>query len=153
MIMTPKTSFLTCVAALALGFAGCSQKEPDAVAADDANKAAATTSDAASRSAEITRVEGTKADDAAKAVETAKAADAAKALDNPKADGLIDKARGLVAEQKFSDALGVLQQLAGQTLSGAQQKRVDGLKEEIQKALAAKTGENAAGTVEGLLKK
>jgi hypothetical protein len=76
-----------------------------------------------------------------------------KAADSAKTQGLIDKAKSLIAESKFSDASSVLQQLTGQTLSGDQAKLVDALKEQIQKALAAKATDNAAGAAGNLFKK
>jgi hypothetical protein len=82
-----------------------------------------------------------------------KTAETAKAADSGKAQGLIDKAERPVAEGKFSDASSVLQQLAEETLSSDQAKLVDGMKQQIQKALAAKATENATGTVGNLLKK
>ena len=68
---------------------------------------------------------------------------------------LIDKAKSHVAAGQYAEAMKVLQQLAGQKLSGNQQGVVDGLKAQIQKALgatsAAPTG--AAGAADSLLKK
>jgi len=94
---------------------------------------------------EAARVEAAK-DEAAKVA-------AAKAADSAKVQGLIDKVKSLIAEGKFTDASSVLQQLAGQSLSGDQAKLVDGLKEQIQKALVAKAAENAAGSAGNLLKR
>jgi Arc/MetJ-type ribon-helix-helix transcriptional regulator len=65
---------------------------------------------------------------------------------------LIDKAKSLIAEGKFSDASSVLQQLTGLSLTSEQTKLVDGLKEQIQKALAAKAAGDAAGAAGGFLK-
>lgn len=150
---------LTLAAAFALGLAGCSKNEPATPTADSANKAAET----AGRVADAAKTEAAKAADATKA-EAANVADAAKsgaantaeaanAAANAKAQGLIDKAKSLIAESKFSDASSVLQQLAGQVLSGDQQKLVDALKAQIQKALAAKATGDAAGAAGNLLKK
>ena len=94
---------------------------------------------------EAARVEAAK-DEAAKAA-------AAKAADNAKAQGLIDKVKSLIAEGKFTEASSVLQQLAGQSLSSDQAKLVDGLKEQIQKALVAKATADAAGSAGNLLKR
>jgi hypothetical protein len=165
--MIKGTLVLTLATALALGLAGCSKSEPVTPTADDANKAAAATADAAAKTAEAAKAEAAKTAEAAKA-EAAKAADVAKAeaarvadaakadaaktSDNAKTQGLIDKAKSLVAESKFSDASSVVQQLAGLSLTSEQQKLVDGLKEQIQKALAAKATENAAGAAGNLLK-
>jgi len=117
---------------------------------------------AAEKAAEAARAEAEKATTAAKA-EAARTADvakaeaakveAAKAADSAKTQGLIVKATSLVAEGKFADASSALQKLAGQSLSGDQQKLVDNLKEQVQKALAAQAAANAANSVGNLLKK
>jgi hypothetical protein len=99
---------------------------------------------------EAARVEAARVE--AARVEAAKAAEAAKSADNSKFQGLIDKAKSLIAENKLSDASSVLQQLAGQSLSGEQQKVVDGLKAQIQKALIAKAAGDAAGSAGNLLR-
>ncbi len=170
----------TIAAALALGLAGCSKNESVTPVADDANKATNSTAEAVARAeaakVEAARVETAKAEaakaeakaeadkvEAAKAeaarVEAARAeaartkAEAVSAAQSVKDQGLIDKAKGLVAENKLSEASGALQQLAGRTLTPEQTKLVDGLKEQIQKALAANATENAAGAVGNLLKK
>ena len=160
--MKHKTLLLTLAAALAFGLAGCSKNETGTTATDDANKAANSAADAAAKTAEAAKVEAAKTDQATKAeaaktaeaakVEAAKAdqaakVEAAKAADNAKAQELIDKAKNLVAEAKFSDASSVLQQLTGLSLTDEQTKLVAGLKEQIQKALAAKAAADAAGAI------
>ena len=160
--MKHKTLLLTLAAALAFGLAGCSKNETGTTATDDANKAANSAADAAAKTAEAAKVEAAKTDQATKAeaaktaeaakVEAAKAdqaakVEAAKAADNAKAQELIDKAKNLVAEAKFSDASSVLQQLTGLSLTDEQTKLVAGLKEQIQKALAAKAAADAAGGI------
>lgn len=144
--MKLKKISLTLAAALGLALAGCSKSEPATPTAADANKAADSTADAVAKTAEAAKAQAAKAAEAANA-------EAAKAADNSKAQELIDKAKSLVAENKFADASSVLQQLGGQSLSGEQQKLVDGLKEQIQKALAAKATAAAAGAAGNLLKK
>jgi colicin import membrane protein len=177
-IMKQKTLLLTLAAVLALGLAGCSKNESVTPAADDANKAASSAADAAAKTAEAAKVEAAKVAEATKAeaaktaeaakveaaktaeaakVEAAKAdqatkAEAAKVAEAAKAQGLIDKAKSLVAEGKFSDASSVLQQLTGLSLTDEQKKLVDGLKEQIQKALAAKAAADAAGAAGNLLR-
>jgi hypothetical protein len=178
--MKLKQISLSVAAMLALGLAGCNKNEPAMTSADDAAKTAETArieaakvadaaKDEAAKNAEAARVEAAKTADAAKAeaartaeaakvqaaktAEAAKAADAAKAEADVKVQGLIDKAKGLIAENKLSDASTVLQQLAGLSLSPDQAKLVNSLKEQIQKTLTAKAADNAAGTVGNLLKK
>ena len=149
----------TLAAVLALGLAGCSKNEPVTPVADDANKAANSTADAVAGTVDAAKVEAAKVEAAkvevpkADATTVAVPADATKAAESAKDQGLIDKAKGLVAENKLSEASSLLQQLAGRTLTPEQTKLVDGLKEQIQKALAANVTENAAGAVGNLLKK
>ena len=158
------------VVVVALVPVSCSRNEPVATTpvvttTDDANKAATATAEAAKAEAArveaATRAEGAKAEsvkirDAAK-VETVPPdgakPEAAKVTGNETVQMLIDKAKSLIAENKFSDASGVLQQLSGQSLNGEQKTLVESLKEQIQKALAAKATENAAGAAGNLLKK
>ena len=158
----------TLAATLALGLAGCNKSEPAVTTTDDAAKAAETARIEAAKVADVAKAEAAKNAETARA-EAAKTADAAKAeatrtAEEAKAQaaktaeggivqGLIDKAKNLIAENKFSDASGVLQQLTGMTLSADQTKLVDSLKEQIQKALVAQAAGNAAGGVGGLLKK
>lgn len=134
----------------------------------EAEKAAAAAKAEAARVAEAAKVEAAKVADVAKAeaataaeaakVEAAKAAEAAKAeaakvADSARIQGLIDNARGLVAEGKYTEAASALQQLAGQVLTADQKTLVESLKQQIQKALAAQAAEKAAGSVGNLLKK
>jgi hypothetical protein len=173
-IMKLKQISLTLAATLALGLAGCGKNESTTTAEETATrtaetaKAEAAKADAArveAANAETARIEAAKVEAAkveaarvesarveAAKVEAAKVA-AAKAADNDKAQGLIDKVKSLIAEGKFTDASSALQQLAGQSLTSDQAKVVDGLKEQIQKALVAKAAENAAGSAGNLLKR
>jgi hypothetical protein len=68
-----------------------------------------------------------------------------------KAQGLIDRAKAYVSEQKYQDALSCLNQLANTKLTAEQQKLVDGLKAQIQSALAKTTGSNAPSALGGAL--
>ena len=177
--MKLKNISLTITAALALGLAGCNKNEPATPAGVSAADAAAKAADAAKteaeKAAEAAKAEAAKATETAKTeaasvadaakAEAEKAADAAKieaakvaaaqaeAANNTMVQGLIDKAKTLIAEGKFADAASVLQQLTGQTLTAEQTKLVASLNEQVQKALAAKATENVAGNVGNLLKK
>jgi hypothetical protein len=119
-----KSMPLTLAAALVLGLASCSKQESSTPGAADTQKAT----------------------DAAKATGEKVAAEA-----SSKAQGLIDKAKSLVADSKYQDALGTLQQLGSLKLTPEQQKLVDDLKAQIQKALSSKTASDAAGAAGGLL--
>lgn len=70
-----------------------------------------------------------------------------------KADSIIEQAKSLVGAGKFQDALSALEGLSGMTLSDVQQKVVDGLMAQIQKALADKAAAQGAGAVGNLLGK
>jgi Arc/MetJ-type ribon-helix-helix transcriptional regulator len=153
--MKSKTILITFVAVLALGLAGCSKNEPATPAAGDVNKAVDTTAAAVAKTAEATTtvaVTNAVAVVTTAAAQVTNTAAAMKVVDNSKVQELIDKAKGLVADGKFPDASTVLQQLARQSLTDEQTKLVDGLKDQIQKALAAKAAGNAAGAAGGLLK-
>ena len=144
--MKRRTLLFTFAATLALGLAGCSKNEPVTTAADDANKADEAAQADAAKTAAAAQAEAARVADAAKA-EAARTAEAAKVteaarVETAKTQGLIDKAKSLVAESKFSDASSVIQQLTGRSLTSEQTKLVDALKEQIQKALAAKAAGN-----------
>lgn len=73
------------------------------------------------------------------------------------AQGMIDQAKALVAENKWSEALAMLNKLGGQSLSADQQSLVQSLQSQAQKgveaAAAKKAADAAANAVGGLLKK
>ncbi len=72
-----------------------------------------------------------------------------------KVQSLVDQARKLVTDKKWSEALAMLNQLSGQKLSTEQQSLVQTLKEQAQKALEtaakAKAAEEATKAVGNLL--
>ncbi len=133
---------LTLAAVLALGLAGCGKNDSGATTTDDIKKAADSAADATAKAAEKT-ADAVK-EGAAKAVDAVKAG-----TTDTSAEGLIEKAKSLVAENKFAEASNILQQLANFKLTDEQTKLVNSLKEQIQKALASK----AAGGVDNLLNK
>jgi len=66
---------------------------------------------------------------------------------------VIEAARKLTGENKYDEALKMLGTLAYDKLTPDQQKLVDSLKEQIQKAMAAKATDSATKAVGDLLKK
>jgi thioredoxin-like negative regulator of GroEL len=138
------------VCAVAL-FAACSKKEettPRAATASETQKSTATMVDEVKKQADTVAANANAtAADAVKQVEAAKDS----AVD--KVNAVIEKAKTLIAETKYEDASKLLQQLAAQQLTPEQQKLVDDLKAQIQKALSSKATSDAAGAVGNLLKK
>jgi hypothetical protein len=67
------------------------------------------------------------------------------------AQGIIDRAKSLIADNKYQDALGSLSQLKDLQLTAEQQKLVDDLKTKIQEALAKATTGDAASALGGAL--
>jgi hypothetical protein len=66
--------------------------------------------------------------------------------------GAIKKAQDLIGEKKYQDALNALQQLASLKLTPEQQKTVDDIKAQIQKALASQTLQDATKSIPNPLK-
>lgn len=67
------------------------------------------------------------------------------------AQGVIDKAKNLVNDQKYQEALSSLAQLANLKLTPEQQKLVDDLKAQIQSALAKAKAADASSALGGAL--
>jgi vacuolar-type H+-ATPase subunit H len=143
----------TLVPAITLGAvlvwaAGCGKKEEPTPPpkAQETQKPTGAAVGEAQKAAETAKTTAETAVESAKAT-AAGAAEAAKA----KAQEIIDKAKSLVGENKYQDALNALQGLAGMSLTDEQQKIVDGLKKQIQDALAKKAAGEATSAVGNIL--
>ena len=147
---------LTAAAALTL-IVGCDNK-PAGPTKDVTTNSASAVAPEAPKAAAIPAPAPAPAPAAAPAVE--KAVTETKAAVTPaangtaaKVNGVIDQAKALIGQNKYTEALTTLQGLAGTTLSADQDKIVAGLKEQIQKAMAAKATTEATGAIGNLLKK
>ncbi len=69
------------------------------------------------------------------------------------AQALIDRIKGLVAEKKYTEALGSIGELSKLKLTADQQKWLDDMKAKIQKAMTDKAASDAAKSAGGLLGK
>lgn len=128
-----------------LVLAGCSKQDPIPSSDTGAQAADSAVTDL-SKTVEAAKTAGEKAvADVSKQVQDTTAAASAKA------QGLIDKARSLIAENKYQEASAVIQELSGHKLTAEQQKLVDGLKEQLQKALAGKAATDGASAVGNIL--
>lgn len=128
---------------------GCKKEEPAPTPpkAQEAPASEAAPVVDAAKSAAAPVVDAAKS--AAKEV-TDQAAAQAKAAEQ-QAQGLIDRAKALVSEQKYKDALSSLSQLTNLKLTPEQQKTVDDLKAQIQSALAKATSTDPAAALGGAL--
>jgi hypothetical protein len=134
---------LTVGAALLLA-AGCSKQEKPA---GDANQTTTPTASEAPKAAEVPKP-------AAAATSPAGAASqdgAAVADSTSQTQGLIEKAKGLVTDEKYKDALAAVRQLSSLRLTPEQRTLVDGLKAQIQTALGKSTTSDAASAVDNVL--
>lgn len=133
-------------AALAL-VAGCSKQETAPPANPvETEKTAESLAGQLKDTAEAAKATAEKA-----AGEAAKQAETAAAAASGTAQTLIDKARVLVSEKKYQDALTVLGQMSDLKLTDDQKKLVESLKTQIQKALAGQAATDGASAVGNLL--
>jgi len=145
---------LIAVCAAGLCVSGCNKEEATAPAADTSKPAQApaaepakpveATQPAAQPAAQPPAAQAAAKDVADQAGTQAKAAD-------QQAQGLIDKAKSYIADQKYQDALTTLNQLTGSKLTDEEQKLVDSLKAQIQSALAGAATKDAASALGGAL--
>lgn len=152
---------VTVCAALILA-SGCSKEEPAAGEMPETTAEPASGADAAKAITEAASQTVSQAQEAASqaageaqntaqtmATQAKAEATAAASAASGQAQALIDKAKALVTDQKYQDALTTLQQLASVQVTPEQQKLVDDLKAQIQTALAKKTASDALGGVLG----
>jgi hypothetical protein len=134
---------VTAGAALLLA-AGCSKPEQPA---GDATKTTTPAASEAPKSAEAPKPAAAAASPAGAASE----AGTSVADSMSQVQALIDKAKGLLTDEKYKDALTVVQQLSSLRLTPEQRTLVDGLKAQIQTALAKSTTSDAASAVGNVL--
>ena len=153
--MKPQKTIITLGVAAALSFiVGCDSKTTT-----QTETKADTATTAAPKKTESLATEATKAVEAAKpAVEqavknTTATASATAAEAATKVNAIIEQAKTLLGQTKYTDALNTLQQLSSFTLTPEQDQLVSALKDQINKAMAAKATTDGAKAVGNLLPK
>ena len=133
---------------LPLWITGCEEKKADL--GTQIKEEAGKTGEAIKDAAGSLKASGEKV-----AKEVAEKAKEITAPGSSKVQELIDSAKSLAGEGKFQDALAKLKALGGENLSVEQKNFVEGLKAQIDKALASskKAATNAIDAASNLLKK
>ncbi len=135
---------------------GCKKEEP-APPATPSEKPAATITPAPTAEQTATQaadaVKKTASDLTNTATNAMKQATATMALANEKFQGLVDTTKKLMGDNKYEEAMKIVNQLLAEKLSPEQQTIVNQLKEQIEKALSSKLGEAATKAVGDMFKK
>ncbi len=125
---------------------GSDAQKPMEAVAREAQKAATSVGGEAQKQAEDLKTTATAA-----AADAQKQVEAKVVAEQGQAQGLIDRGKALLAEKKYTEALNALKGLSNLRLTAEQQKWVDELKAQIQKAMADQTASDATKAVGGLL--
>jgi len=151
-----KTLPFLAIAALTASLVGCDKKSDSShTPATNTSSSAIGTSLKDAASAAATEVNKTAAEVKAVAEKTAtdltQQAQSLTATATSKAQEYIDKAKALVSERKYQDALSALKEIGNLSLSPEQQKAADDLKKAIQTAFGMSTATtNGGNAIPGL---
>lgn len=136
---------------LVVALCACSKNEPVSPSAVETSTPAK--SEVPKAVEAVKAIEPPKVAETPPAVEAPKTPEVAKPVEDTSIQDLIAKARSLAAEKKYVEASAVVQQLGSKTLNADQATLVDGLKQQIQKAMAAQATGNAGSALGNVLPK
>ena len=142
-----------CAALLAVGLnTGCSKNESSSSTAGDAVDSSTKAVGDVVSGVKDKAVEVKQAAEKAVGDVKQQASDIAAAADT-QVKALVEQAKGLIAEKKYTEALTLVKdKLSGIKLTAEQQTMVDSLKAQIQKAMTTVTGSDATKAASDLLK-